>query len=69
MHFVGMLAFSLPVQVPYNLSTIVLSVIVAVIASFVALYIIGRRNSAIVVQRLHDYYDRLLEKINAALAQ
>lgn len=42
MHFVGMLAFSLPVQVPYNLSMIVWSVIVAIIASFVALYIIGR---------------------------
>ncbi|MBO9609126.1 MAG: response regulator [Paenibacillaceae bacterium] len=42
MHFVGMLAFSLPVPVAYNLFTVVLSVIAAIIASFVALYVVGR---------------------------
>ncbi|RJE86297.1 response regulator [Paenibacillus sp. 1011MAR3C5] len=42
MHFVGMLAFSLPVPVAYNLYTVVLSVIVAIIASFIALYVVGR---------------------------
>lgn len=42
MHFVGMLAFSLPVPVAYNLFTVVLSVIVAIIASFIALYVVGR---------------------------
>jgi len=42
MHFVGMLAFSLPVPVAYNLFTVVLSVIVAIIASFIALFVVGR---------------------------
>ncbi|BBI32634.1 response regulator [Cohnella abietis] len=42
MHFVGMLALSLPVPVAYNLFTVVLSVIVAIIASFIALYMVGR---------------------------
>lgn len=37
MHFVGM-----PVPVAYNLFTVVLSVIVAIIASFIALYVVGR---------------------------
>ncbi|MDF2722679.1 MAG: hypothetical protein K0Q59_2354 [Paenibacillus sp.] len=42
MHFVGMLAFSLPVPVAYDLMTVVLSVLVAILASFVALYVVGR---------------------------
>ncbi|MGG1663367.1 response regulator [Brevibacillus sp. NRS-1366] len=42
MHFVGMLAFSLPVPVAYNLITVLLSVVVAIIASFIALNIVGR---------------------------
>ncbi|RKN85439.1 response regulator [Paenibacillus ginsengarvi] len=42
MHFVGMLAFSLPVQVAYNLITVFLSVVVAIIASFLALYVVVR---------------------------
>ncbi len=42
MHFVGMLAFSLPVQVGYDLITILLSVLVAILASFVALFVVGR---------------------------
>ncbi|TNJ62485.1 response regulator [Paenibacillus hemerocallicola] len=42
MHFVGMLAFSLPVEVAYHLPTVLLSVLVAIVASFVALYMVGR---------------------------
>lgn len=42
MHFVGMLAFSLPVPVAYNLITVLVSVVVAIIASFIALVIVGR---------------------------
>ena len=42
MHFVGMLAFTLPVPVAYDLITVVLSVVVAIIASFIALYVVGR---------------------------
>ncbi|WP_409340558.1 MHYT domain-containing protein [Paenibacillus sp. MBLB4367] len=42
MHFVGMLAFSLPVSVAYNLITVLVSVLVAILASFIALYVVGR---------------------------
>ncbi|WP_328803983.1 EAL domain-containing protein [Paenibacillus glycinis] len=42
MHFVGMLAFSLSVSVAYNLLTVILSVVVVIAASFVALYVVGR---------------------------
>ncbi|MFP3389239.1 MHYT domain-containing protein [Brevibacillus sp. SIMBA_040] len=43
MHFVGMLAFSLPVPVAYDLVIIFLSVVVAIIASFIALHIVCRQ--------------------------
>ncbi|TVX94366.1 EAL domain-containing protein [Paenibacillus agilis] len=43
MHFVGMLAFSLPVPVSYDLFIVILSVIIAIAASFVALYVVGRK--------------------------
>jgi len=42
MHFVGMLAFSFPFPVAYDLFIVVLSVIAAILASFIALYIVGR---------------------------
>ncbi|MHA6480868.1 sensor histidine kinase [Paenibacillus sp. strain BS8-2] len=42
MHFVGMLAFSLPVPVAYHIPTVVLSVLFAIGASFAALHIVGR---------------------------
>ncbi|RNB86913.1 hypothetical protein EDM56_14445 [Brevibacillus fluminis] len=42
MHFVGMLAFTLPVPVPYDLPIVMLSVLIAIIASFIALYVVGR---------------------------
>ncbi|OPH58436.1 PAS domain S-box protein [Paenibacillus ferrarius] len=42
MHFVGMLAFSLSVPVAYNLLTVIQSVIVAIAASFIALFVVGR---------------------------
>ncbi|HIW34667.1 MAG TPA: response regulator [Candidatus Paenibacillus intestinavium] len=42
MHFVAMLAFTLPVPIMYDLSVVLLSVVVAVIASFIALLIVGR---------------------------
>ncbi|GLC87285.1 response regulator [Lysinibacillus piscis] len=44
MHFVGMLAFSLPIPVAYNLIIVVVSVIAAIIGSFAALYIVGRNH-------------------------
>lgn len=42
MHFVGMLAFSLPVPVAYDLRLVLASVFAAIIASFIALHIVGR---------------------------
>lgn len=42
MHFVGMLAFSLPFPVSYDLTYVLLSVIAAIVASFIALYVVGR---------------------------
>lgn len=39
MHFVGMLAFRLPIPVSYNVPTVLLSLLAAILASAVALYI------------------------------
>ncbi|WP_159883240.1 hybrid sensor histidine kinase/response regulator [Paenibacillus puerhi] len=44
MHFVAMLAFTLPVQVAYNITIVFLSVLPSVFGSFAALYIVGRSN-------------------------
>ncbi|WP_138754591.1 MHYT domain-containing protein [Paenibacillus sinopodophylli] len=42
MHFVGMLAFSLPEPVSYDLRIVLVSVLAAIAGSFVALVIVGR---------------------------
>ncbi|MFC5472126.1 MHYT domain-containing protein [Cohnella suwonensis] len=47
MHFVGMLAFSLPVKIAYDLVFVLLSVLAAIIASFIALYVVSRRTMTI----------------------
>jgi len=36
MHFVGMLAFSLPVPIAYDLSTVLLSMLASIVASFIS---------------------------------
>jgi signal transduction histidine kinase/CheY-like chemotaxis protein len=41
MHFVGMLAFSLPVPVAYDLMLVLLSVVAAIVASFIALFVVS----------------------------
>src|SRR6266581_4846164 len=43
MHYIGMLAFSLPVPVLYDWPTVLLSLIAAVFASAVALFIVSRK--------------------------
>ncbi|UQZ32960.1 PAS domain S-box protein [Paenibacillus sp. PK3_47] len=43
-HFVGMLALELPFPVAYNITVVVLSVAVAIVASFIALFVISTRN-------------------------
>jgi PAS domain S-box-containing protein len=42
MHFIGMQAFSLPVPIRYDLSTVWLSLLAAVVASGVALFVVSR---------------------------
>jgi two-component system, sensor histidine kinase and response regulator len=42
MHFIGMLAFSLPVRVLYHWPTVLLSLIAAIFASAVALFVVSR---------------------------
>ena len=42
MHYIGMLAFSLPVPVLYDLPTVVVSLLAAVLASGVALFVVSR---------------------------
>ena len=43
MHFTGMLAFSLPIPVGYHWPTVLLSLLVAVLASAFALYVVSRK--------------------------
>jgi two-component system, sensor histidine kinase and response regulator len=43
MHYVGMEAFTLPVPVLYDLPTVLLSLLAAVLSSAVALYVVGRQ--------------------------
>ena len=44
MHYIGMLAFSLPVPVSYDWPTVLLSLLAAVLASAVALFVVSRQN-------------------------
>jgi two-component system, sensor histidine kinase and response regulator len=52
MHYIGMLAFTLPIPVDYDWPTVLLSLLAAVFASAVALYVVSRdtlRKRAVVV--------------------
>src|SRR5260221_4099790 len=42
MHYTGMLAFRLPMRVYYHVPTVLLSLLAAIFASFVALFIVSR---------------------------
>lgn len=42
MHFVGMLAFSLPIPVSYNIAVVIISVFAAIIGSFIALHLVSQ---------------------------
>ena len=48
MHYIGMLAFSLPVPVLYDLPTVVVSLLAAVLASGAALFVVSRARFGIV---------------------
>src|ERR1700749_1400916 len=43
MHYIGMLAFVLPVPVAYHWPTVLLSLLAAILASAVALYVVSRQ--------------------------
>ncbi|MGH9350975.1 MAG: MHYT domain-containing protein, partial [Terriglobia bacterium] len=43
MHYIGMLAFNLPVPILYDLPTVIVSLLAAVFSSGLALYLIGRK--------------------------
>ena len=43
MHYIGMLAFSLPVRVLYDWPTVLLSLVAAVFAAAVALFVVSRK--------------------------
>src|SRR6202163_111240 len=43
MHYIGMLAFILPVPVAYHWPTVLLSLFAAIVASAIALYVVSRR--------------------------
>src|ERR1700758_4399863 len=43
MHYIGMLAFILPIPVAYHWPTVLLSLLAAVLASVIALYVVSRR--------------------------
>ena len=42
MHYTGMLAYRLPIQVYYHVPTVLLSLVAAIAASFVALFVVSR---------------------------
>src|ERR1700683_3792739 len=42
MHYTGMLAFRLPIPVYYHVPTVIFSLLAAVLASFIALYMVCR---------------------------
>ncbi len=42
MHYIGMLAFRLPIPVYYHVPTVILSLLAAILASLVALYVVSR---------------------------
>src|SRR4051812_26929038 len=43
MHYIGMLAFILPVPVAYHWPTVLLSLLAAILASAIALYVVSRQ--------------------------
>ncbi|HEV3037401.1 MAG TPA: EAL domain-containing protein [Candidatus Angelobacter sp.] len=47
MHYTGMLAFRLPLRVYYHVPTVVLSLLAAIFASFVALFVVSRRRMTV----------------------
>src|SRR5690349_13241439 len=47
MHYIGMLAFRLPVPVQYDWPTVLLSLVAAILASAVALFVVSRHQMGV----------------------
>ncbi len=47
MHYIGMLAFVLPIPVAYHWPTVLLSLIAAILASVIALHVVSRQNMSV----------------------
>jgi diguanylate cyclase (GGDEF)-like protein/PAS domain S-box-containing protein len=47
MHFIGMLAFSLPMKITYHMDLVLFSVVLAVAACYIALYVVSRNELGI----------------------
>src|ERR1700739_200671 len=47
MHYIGMLAFVLPVAVAYHWPTVLLSLVAAIFASVIALYVVSRQKMGV----------------------
>ena len=47
MHYIGMLAFSLPLPVQYDWPTVVVSLLAAILASAIALFVVSRTNMGV----------------------
>jgi PAS domain S-box-containing protein len=56
MHYIGMLAFRLPVPVSYHIPTVALSLLAAILASFTALYVVSREH----MTRVHTWMGSLV---------
>jgi two-component system sensor histidine kinase/response regulator len=56
MHYVGMEAFRLPVHVQYDWPTVVLSMISAVVASAVALFVVSRKTMGLVAAAIGSLF-------------
>src|ERR1700736_6605071 len=48
MHYIGMLAFRLPVPVQYDWPTVLLSLLAAILASAVALFVVSRHRMGVI---------------------
>jgi NO-binding membrane sensor protein with MHYT domain len=47
MHFVGMLAFELPVAIHFDMTTTMISIVPAILASYLAINLIGRKQAGV----------------------
>ena len=55
MHYIGMLAYSLPVVVLYDWPTVLLSLLAAIFASAIALYVVSRTQTSRRYFASHEY--------------